>query len=178
MAAGGLVLPTVLVKGAGGKDVVRRMGEEKGRGGLLGGRRANLTKVRMAAGARAGERAGFAKGAGSSQRRRANCVPSLPCSQPAYPAAPQRYLKSNAVRITRISAYVAAAQRGEIATPLRRRGACGAGRERRSVGGGGAESCKQAGQGGCASLHLPKELYSRNCNTLMAKRAKIAVLGI
>lgn len=107
---------------------------------------------------RAGQRAGFAKGAGTSQRRRASCVPSLPCSQPAYPAAPQRYLKSNVVRITRSSAYGAAAQRGETATPLRRRGACGAGRERCSVSGVGAESCKQAGQGGCASVHLPKEL--------------------
>lgn len=42
MAAGGLVLagmlPAVLVKEPGQKDVVRRLGEEKGRGGLLGGR--------------------------------------------------------------------------------------------------------------------------------------------
>lgn len=51
------MLPAVLVKEAGKKDVVHRMGEEKGRGGLLGGRRANLTKVWMAAGARAASRA-------------------------------------------------------------------------------------------------------------------------
>lgn len=91
---------------------------------------ANLTKVwLLAPEQRAGEPAGSAKGPGAaeSQRRRANGVPSLSCTQPAYPAAPQRYLKSNVVRITCISAYAGAAQRGEIATPLRRRGECAAG---------------------------------------------------
>lgn len=42
MATGGLVLAgmlsAVLVIEPGEKDVVRRMGKEKGRGGLLGGR--------------------------------------------------------------------------------------------------------------------------------------------
>lgn len=90
---------------------------------------ANLTKVwLLAPEERAGELAVSAKepGAAVSQRRRASCVPSLSCTQPAYPAAPQRYLKSNVVRITCISAYVAVAQRSGIATPLRRRGECAA----------------------------------------------------
>lgn len=137
MATGGLVLagalPAVLVKEPGKKDVARRVGEQKGRGGLLGGRSSQAHKG-MAASRGAGW---LCRGTGrrSNQRRRASCVPSLSYTQPAYPAAPQRYLKSNVVRITCISAYGAATQRGEIATPLRRRGECGAGREHSSVSG-------------------------------------------
>lgn len=160
MASGGLVLagtlPAVLLKEPGEEDEAACW--EAGA--------ATLTKVRLPAPEeRAGEPAGLAKapGAALSQRRRASCVPSLSCTRPAYPAAPQRYLKSNVVCITCISAYVAAARRGEIATPLRRRGERGAGHEHASVSGARrweSAPVNKTGRGGRTSVRLPKELLS------------------